>query len=231
MQKTLGLLGGMSWESTETYYRLLNEGIKRELGGLHSAKILLHSFDFAEIEALQMAGDWEKSGDVMAAAALGLQRAGAEAIMICTNTMHKLAGNIEDATDIPLLHIADAAADIIKAAGYGKVALLGTRFTMEQDFYKGRLTDKHGIDVSVPDADGRKLVHDVIYEELCLGVIRDESRKAYLEIIRTLQENGAEAVILGCTEIGLLVDPTDTNVPLLDTTKIHAEAAVKFAVS
>jgi aspartate racemase len=228
--RTIGLLGGMSWESTETYYRLLNEGIKSELGGLHSAKVLLHSFDFAEIEAMQMTGDWSKSGEVMANAAKGLEQAGAEVTLICTNTMHKLADQVTSATNIPLLHIADATAEAIKAKGFKKVALLGSRFTMEQDFYKGRLQNKHGIDVIAPEGAAADTIHNVIYDELCLGKITAESRDAYVQIIEDLNTKGAEAVILGCTEIGLLVDEGDTKVPLLDTTKIHAEAAVKFAI-
>lgn len=229
-QKTIGLIGGMSWESTETYYRLLNEGVKDTLGGLHSAKILLHSFDFAEIEAMQMAGEWDRAGTAMADAAAGLEYAGADFIMICTNTMHKLADHVTGRVEIPLLHIADATADVIKARGMKTVALLGTRFTMEQDFYKGRLTEKHGIEVLVPDNAGRKLIHDVIYDELCLGNIRAKSRKEYVHIINDLQARGAEAVILGCTEIGLLVSEQDTDVPLMDTTAIHAAAAVTLAM-
>jgi len=229
-QKTIGLLGGMSWESTETYYRLLNEGVKAALGGLHSAKILLHSFDFSEIEEMQMAGDWEKSGDVLANAAAGLENAGADVILICTNTMHKLADQVIAGTNIPLLHIADATATAIKTKGYKKVALLGSSFTMEQDFYKGRLIDKHGIDVIIPEGADRQIIHNVIYDELCLGKITENSRANYVRIIENLNKAGAEAVILGCTEIGLLISNADTDVPLLDTTKIHTEAAVRFTV-
>jgi len=228
--KTIGLLGGMSWESTETYYRLLNEGIKTALGGLHSAKILMHSFDFAEIEAMQMAGEWDKSGEAMAEAAAGLEAAGADFILICTNTMHKLAGQVEEKSHVPLLHIADATAAVIKEQGFQKVALLGSRFTMEQDFYKGRLLDQYGINVIVPDDADRQIIHDVIYDELCLGKATDSARAEYVCIIEGLQKAGAEAIILGCTEIGLLVGADDTDVPLLDTTKIHADAAVKMAV-
>lgn len=230
-QKTIGMLGGMSWESTETYYRLLNEGVKQALGGLHSAKILMHSFDFAEIEALQMAGEWDQAGELLAEAALSIEKAGADLMLICTNTMHKLAPQVENAIEIPLVHIADATADVIKTRGYRKVALLGTRFTMEQDFYKGRLTDKFGIDVIVPDDAGRTTVHDIIYEELCLGEIKDTSRTAYQRIIDQLKGGGAEAVILGCTEIGLLIGEGDTDLPILDTTQIHAAAAVTFATA
>lgn len=230
LQKTIGLLGGMSWESTALYYQLLNEGMKRDLGGLHSAKILLHSFDFAEIEALQMAGKWDKSAVVLADAAKGLEAAGADMLLICTNTMHKLADQIEAATSIPLLHIADATATVIKSANYGKVGLLGTRFTMEHDFYKGRLVNRHGIDVLTPDDAGRTAVHNIIYEELCLGVVKESSKAAYLRIIGDLKARGAEAIILGCTEICMLIKAEDTDLPVLDTTSIHAEAAVKAAL-
>lgn len=229
-QKTIGLLGGMSWESTALYYQLLNEGMKRELGGLHSAKILLHSFDFAEIEALQMAGKWDESAVVLAGAAKGLEAAGADMVLICTNTMHKLADQIEASTSIPLLHIADATAAVIKKANYKKVGLLGTRFTMEHDFYKGRLENKHGIDVLIPDDAGRTKAHDIIYEELCLGVVKESSKAVYLGIIKELKALGAEAIILGCTEIGMLIKPDDTDLPVLDTTSIHAGAAVKAAL-
>ncbi len=228
--KTIGLLGGMSWESTASYYRLINEGVKENLGGLHSAKIAMVSLDFAEIEALQMAGNWDEAGRQLALAAKQIEAAGADFMMICTNTMHKVAPAIRDAVSIPLLHIADATATDIDALGYSKVALLGTAFTMEQDFYKGRLTEKFGIEVITPNAADRKILHDVIYDELCLGTIKDRSRKEYLRIIGSLHRQGAEAVILGCTEIGLLITPEHTDVPLLDTTIIHAEAAVRHAV-
>lgn len=228
--KTIGLLGGMSWESTATYYRLINEGVKEHLGGLHSAKIVMVSVDFAEIEALQMAGNWDEAGRQLALAAKQIEAAGANFMMICTNTMHKVVPAITDAVDIPLLHIADATAAEIKTYGYGKVALLGTAFTMEQDFYKGRLTDMFGIEVITPDAADRRIIHDVIYHELCLGTIKDSSRTEYLRIVDNLHQQGAEAVILGCTEIGLLITPKHTDVPLLDTTVIHAEAAVRMAV-
>lgn len=228
--KTIGLLGGMSWESTATYYRLINEGVKAQLGGLHSAKIAMVSVDFAEIEALQMAGDWDEAGRQLVTAARQIEAAGADFLMICTNTMHKVAPAITATTDIPLLHIADATAAEINAFGYGKVALLGTAFTMEQDFYKGRLTDNFGIEVITPDGTDRKIIHDVIYNELCLGKVEDTSRTAYLRIVDHLHQQGAEAIILGCTEIGLLITPDHTDIPLLDTTAIHAEAAVRLAV-
>lgn len=229
--KTLGLIGGMSWESTQTYYRLINEQVKQKLGGLHSAKLVLFSVDFAEIEALQHKGEWDKAGQALADAGKSLQAAGADSIVICTNTMHKVAPQIEQQTSIPLLHIADATALELKRQGITKVGLLGTAFTMEQAFYKDRLTEHHGIEVVIPDESERKLVHQVIYEELCLGTIKSESKKAYLEIVDSLSSNGAQGVILGCTEIGLLIQPEDTEVPLFDTTHIHATEAVNWALS
>jgi aspartate racemase len=229
--KTIGLLGGMSWESTATYYQLLNRGMQARLGGLHSAKILLHSVDFAEIEAQQRTGDWGASAEMLAGAAQGLEAAGADMILIGTNTMHKVAPEIEERIRVPLLHIADATADAARRRGFGRLALLGTPFTMEEESYKGRISDRFGMDVMVPKAQERTLVHDVIYEELCKGVIRDASREAYIRITEDLQARGADAVILGCTEIGLLLSPAHTAVPLLDTTAIHAEAAVDLALS
>ncbi|GAM73364.1 aspartate racemase [Vibrio ishigakensis] len=229
--KTLGLIGGMSWESTQTYYRLINEQVKERLGGLHSAKLVLYSVDFAEIEALQHKGEWDKAGEALAEAGKSLQAAGADSIVICTNTMHKVAPEIEAQTTIPLLHIADATALELKRQGITKVGLLGTAFTMEQAFYKDRLTEKHGIEVVIPNDAERKLVHDVIYEELCLGTIKPESKCAYLEIVDSLSANGAQGVILGCTEIGLLIQSQDTEVPLFDTTHIHATEAVNWALS
>ena len=229
--KTIGLLGGMSWESTIPYYRQINQHIKQQLGGLHSAKIILYSVDFAQIEEFQRSGDWDKAGELLADAALKLQTAGADCIVLCTNTMHKVAAEIEQAISIPLLHIADATAECLVKQGISKVGLLGTRFTMEQDFYKGRLTERFGIEVIVPSAPERDLVHSVIYEELCLGRICESSRAQYIEIINTLHQAGAQAVILGCTEIGLLVSQKDVEVPLYDTTKIHATAAVVKAIS
>ncbi|MBY4839809.1 MULTISPECIES: aspartate/glutamate racemase family protein [Pantoea] len=227
--KMIGLIGGMSWESTALYYRIINEQVKQQLGGLHSARSLMYSVDFHEIEKLQAAGEWQKAGEILAEAALSLEKGGADFIVLCTNTMHKVAQQITDAVSIPLLHIADATAQRIRQAGVKKVGLLATAFTMEQEFYKGRLHQSK-IDVLVPDAAGRKVVHDIIYQELCLGVIRDESRAQYRKIIAELVEQGAEAIILGCTEITLLVKAEDASVPLFDTTLIHAEDAVKLAL-
>jgi aspartate racemase len=227
--KTIGLLGGMSWESTALYYRLINEATKRRLGGLHSAPIAMLSVDFQPIEALQHAGDWAALGDELAAAARGVEAAGADLLLLCTNTMHKVAPAIEAAIDIRFLHIADATARAVKAAGIDRVGLLGTRFTMEEDFYKGRLGE-HGIDVLVPDEAERERVHRVIYDELCRGDIRAASRDDYLRIIDGLVARGADAVIEGCTEIGMLVKPAHTPVTLFDTTAIHAAEAVSEAL-
>ncbi len=229
--KTIGLLGGMSWESTSTYYRLLNEGVRAARGGLHSAQILLHSVDFAPLEALQHAGDWEAIGDRLAQDARRVQAGGADFLLLCTNTMHKVAPVIEAAIDIPLLHIADATAEALKRQQVRTVGLLGTGFTMEQDFYKGRLTARHGIKVLVPEQEDRRLVHRVIYEELCLGRTEPASRREYLRILEALAGQGAQGVILGCTEIGLLVSQRDTPVPLFDTTAIHAAQAVALALA
>ena len=228
--KTIGLIGGMSWESTTSYYRLINEGIKEQLGGLHSAKLVLVSVDFAEIEKLQHQGKWEETGDILSKAAQSLEKAGADFILICTNTMHLLAPQIQTAVSIPLLHIADATAEKIQNAGLSKIALLGTAFTMEKDFYKGRLEKEYALEVITPNAANRKIIHQIIYNELCLGKIKDASRNEYLRIIDTLTAQGAEAVILGCTEIALLVKPEDTQVTLFDTTKIHALKAVEKAL-
>lgn len=228
--KTIGLLGGMSWESTQTYYRLINEGVKDRLGGLHSARMVLFSVDFADIEALQHQGDWPATADILARAARALESAGADFLMIGTNTMHKVAPEIEQAIGIPLLHIADATADVLKTDGIGRVCLLGTRFTMEQAFYRERL-ERAGIDVVIPDEAQRETIHEVIYQELCRGTLRDESREAYLDIVASLSDRGAQAVILGCTEIGLLIRQTDTTVPLYDTTEIHAAQAVARALN
>ncbi|MEJ2100541.1 MAG: aspartate/glutamate racemase family protein [Desulfobacterales bacterium] len=227
--KTIGLLGGMSWESTLGYYRAINEGIKKTLGGLHSAKIAMYSVDFAPIEKLQHTGDWEGTAKILSEAAQRIQAAGADFLLICTNTMHKVAPQIEAAIQIPLLHIADATAEILVNGGIKSVGLLGTAFTMEQEFYKGRLINNYGLQVLVPNEDDRQIVHRIIYQELCLGKIESNSKAEYLRIIDTLAAQGAEAVILGCTEIGMLVDQTDTNVRLLDTTAIHAEKAVQYA--
>lgn len=228
--KTIGLLGGMSWESTSTYYRLLNEGIKARLGGLHSARLCLHSVDFAEIEELQHRGDWAATANILSTAARQVQAGGAEFLLICTNTMHKVADEIASNLDIPLLHIADATAQKLKADGVECVGLLGTRFTMEQEFYKGRLQEQHGIDVLVPEEADRESVHRVIYDELCLGKLEVTSRQLFLEVMKSLCDRGADAIILGCTEIAMLVKPTDTDINLYDTTEIHCEAAVNFAL-
>lgn len=228
--KTIGLLGGMSWESTIPYYRQINQHIKQQLGGLHSAKIILYSVDFADIEALQRSGDWDRAGELLAEAAVKLQAAGADCLVLCTNTMHKVAAVIETAVTIPLLHIADATAEAIQLAGLNKVALLGTRFTMEQDFYKKRLTESYGLEVLVPDEESRALVHQVIYQELCLGVVKPDSRLQYQQIMADLVVQGAEAIILGCTEIALLVSAKDCAVPLFDTTFLHAQKAADYAL-
>ena len=225
--KTLGLIGGMSWESTVPYYRQINQRVNQRLGGLHSAKIILYSVDFQQIEALQRSGDWPQAGRLLAEAAQALHRASAEGLVLCTNTMHKVATAITAATPLPLLHIADATAQQIRQQGLRRIGLLGTRFTMEQDFYKARLAEQ-GIEVLIPDQAGRDLVHQVIYEELCLGQINADSRLAYQRIIADLVAAGAEGVILGCTEIGLLVQSDDAAVPLFDTTAIHARAAADW---
>ncbi|MCP1647133.1 aspartate/glutamate racemase family protein [Pseudomonas nitroreducens] len=228
--KTIGLIGGMSWESTIPYYRQINERIKEKLGGLHSAKIALYSVDFHEIERLQHAGDWPAAGRLLADAARSLQAAGADYLVLCTNTMHKVAPAIEAAVDIPLLHVADPTAEAIRAAGVATVGLLGTRFTMEQAFYKDRLVETFGLTVLTPDEADRQVVHRIIYEELCLGQIREASRQEYRRIIAALVEQGAEAVILGCTEISLLVGPADASVELFDTTALHALRAADAAI-
>jgi aspartate racemase len=222
--KTLGMIGGMSWESTLPYYRVVNETVRAQLGGLHSARLVLYSVDFDDIERLQRAGDWSAAGDAMADAARALHAAGADLLILCTNTMHKVAGAIEAATPLPLLHIADATADAIRAAGLARVGLLGTRFTMEQDFYQARLR-AHGIETQVPGAIDRDEVHRIIYEELCMGQVREASRQRFRDIMARLVESGAEGIILGCTEIMLLVQPGDTGVPTFDTTTLHARAA------
>ncbi|WP_162063987.1 aspartate/glutamate racemase family protein [Vibrio taketomensis] len=228
--KTIGLLGGMSWESTLSYYKSINEGVKQTLGGLNSAKISMYSVNFAEIEKLQHEGKWDETAAILSDAAVSVEKAGADFLLICTNTMHKVAPQIEANISIPILHIADATAHKLLESGVRKVGLLGTNFTMEQDFYKGRLSDKFGIDVVVPEQADRLNVHEIIYQELCRGEIKDESRKVYLDIIEKLHQQGAQAVILGCTEIALLVKQSHTDVPLFDTTAIHAEAAVKLAI-
>lgn len=229
--KTIGLLGGMSWESTLAYYRSINEGIKDNLGGLHSAKIAMVSVDFDPIEKLQHQGDWEGTASILKEAALNIQAAGADCLLICTNTMHKVADDVAKNIDIPIIHIADSTAEVIINDNIKTVGLLGTAFTMEEIFYKGRLKDQYGLNVLIPNETDRQIIHSVIYQELCLGNVNEDSKKEYLRIIQTLAEQGAEAVILGCTEIGLLVNQQDTNVKLLDTTAIHANKAVEFAIS
>ena len=228
--KTIGLIGGMSWESTLSYYKGINEGVKKSLGGLHSAKVALYSVDFAEIEQLQHQGEWDKTAEILSAAARSVEAGGADFFLICTNTMHKVAETVEKSVAIPLVHIADATGELLVKDGIKRVGLLGTRFTMEQAFYKNRLSDKFGIDVIIPDEAEREIVHQVIYTELCLGQINNASCNQYLKIISSLHNQGAEAVILGCTEIALLVQQTQTAIPLYDTTEIHARKAVKLAI-
>jgi aspartate racemase len=227
--KTIGLIGGMSWESTQTYYRLINEKVREELGGLHSAKLALYSVDFAEIETLQHQGDWEATANILQSAAQSVESAGADFLVLCTNTMHKVAPQIEQAVNVPLLHIADATARALRDDGITCVGLLGTRFTMEQAFYRDRL-EEHGIRVVVPEESQREMVHSVIYNELCLGEIKPDSRQAYLDVVAALADRGAQGVILGCTEIGLLIQAGDTDVPLYDTTALHADQAVQIAL-
>ncbi|MGF9760496.1 aspartate/glutamate racemase family protein [Microvirga sp. 0TCS3.31] len=228
--KTIGLIGGMSWESSAEYYRIINQETNRRLGGVHSAQCLMWSFDFDAIKHLQHEGDWDRLADAMKEAAIRLERGGAEFLVICTNTMHRLADAVSSAVGIPLLHIADPTAEKIRASGFERVGLLGTAFTMEQDFYKGRLQQRHGLDIIVPDEDDRRVVHEIIYKELVLGQVRPKSRQAYREIIARLIERGAQCIILGCTEIMLLVKDEDSAVPLFDTTTIHAVAAVDHAL-
>ncbi|ESZ58549.1 aspartate/glutamate racemase family protein [Mesorhizobium sp. C120A] len=227
--KTLGLIGGMSWESTAIYYRLLNEIVRERLSGLHSAKLLLYSFDFAEIADRQHHGDWDSAGVLLADAARKLEAGGAEGLLICTNTMHKLADRVQAAVSIPLIHIADATAVAVKGAGVKRPALLATRFTMEQDFYKGRLTEKYGLQPVVPDQAGRDMVHQVIYDELCRGIVSAASKAAYIdEVARLRRDEKIDGVIMGCTEITMLIGQRDFDIPVFDTTRIHAEAAVAF---
>lgn len=230
-QKVIGLIGGMSWESSAEYYRIINRTVRSRLGGLRSARCLMWSFDFGEIEALQRAGRWDDAAAEMIAAAQSLERGGADFVVICTNTMHRVADQVQAAIGLPLLHIADPTAERIRSAGLNTVGLLGTAFTMEQAFYKGRLADRHGLDVLVPGDDDRALVHRVIYEELVQGRVEPASRQACRELIARLVARGAEAVILGCTELMLLVGPGDCDVPLFDTTALHAEAAVDLAIA
>ena len=228
--KTIGLIGGMSWESSMEYYRIINEAIHEKLGGLHSAKIIMYSVDFAEIEPLQHQGRWEEATRLMIAAARQVESGGADFLLICTNTMHKLAAKVQKQIGIPLIHIADATAAQIKDQGIGKIGLLGTKFTMEEDFYRGRLSERYGLDVILPKREEREIVHRVIYDELCLGKIKPSSKMQYIHIIDNLVGDGAEGIILGCTEIGLLIKEEDIQVPLFDTTKIHALAAVEYAL-
>ena len=225
------MIGGMSWESSLEYYRLLNEGVKAALGGLHSAEILMYSVDFEAIEVLQHKQDWKALTQLMVDIARGLESSGAELMMICTNTMHLMADDVQAAIDIPLLHIADAAADEIKRQNLHKAGLLGTRFTMTQDFYKGRLAQKHGIEVVTPDEDDMNTVHSTIYNELCLGELKPESKARFIEIINKLAASGAEGVVLGCTEIPLLIKPEDADLPIFNTTELHAAAAVRAALA
>ena len=228
--KTIGLIGGMSWESTVTYYQIINETVKKELGGLHSSRCILYSVDFDEIEKCQSCGDWDKSGDILGQAARSLEKAGADFIVICTNTMHKVAPRIQSYISIPLLHIADVTTECLKDRGIKTVALLGTRYTMEQDFYKERLVQS-GLQVLIPEEPQREMIKRVIFDELCLGTISPESRAGFLAIIRGLGQKGAEGVILGCTEIGLLIRQEDTDIPLFDTTVIHARKAAMASIS
>lgn len=228
--KTIGLIGGMSWESSQTYYQVINETVRDRLGGLHSARCILYSVDFAEIEILQQEGRWEEAATLLVETGRSLERAGAGCIVLCTNTMHKVAEQIEASVSIPLLHIADAAAGQICAQGIQSVGLLGTRFTMEEAFYKNRLVERYGLRVLIPPAEDRAVVHRVIYNELCLGQIQNESRKAYQRIIAGLVEQGAQGIILGCTEIGLLIRPENSPVPLFDTTLLHARMAVDWSI-
>jgi aspartate racemase len=229
--KTIGLLGGMSWESSIEYYRIINETVRKRLGGLHSAKSIMYSVDFAEIEQLQDQGRWNEATALMIDGAERLERGGADFLVICTNTMHKMADEVEAQIQIPLLHIADATAETLKARDLKQIGLLGTRFTMEQDFYKGRLTEKYGLKVLIPNQEEREMIHRVIYHELCMGIVSSSSRKDFAHVLDHLTEGGAEGIILGCTEIGLLIGEGDSPVPLFDTTRIHAVAAVAYALS
>ena len=229
--KTIGLLGGMSWESTASYYKAINEGVKHALGGFHSAKISLYSVDFDEIEKLQRSGSWPEMAELLARAARAVEAGGADFLLICTNTMHKVADEVQASVSIPLIHIADATADKLSEDGVRRVGLLGTNFTMEEAFYKDRIKNKYGIDVFIPKSQDREFIHHVIYNELCLGEINDASRSRYLDIVSKLASQGAEAVILGCTEIALLIQQQHTPTPLYDTTQIHAASAVRAAMS
>jgi aspartate racemase len=229
--KTMGLIGGMSWESSIEYYRIINETVRKKLGGLHSAKSIMYSVDFSDIEFLQKQGRWSEATAVMIDGAERLERGGADFLLICTNTMHIVADEVEAQIQIPLLHIADATAEVLKDRDMRRIGLLGTKFTMEEDFYKGRLTEKHGLEVLVPNKEERDIIHHVIYDELCVGVVSSSSKEAFTRIMNQLAVRGAEGVILGCTEIGLLIGDDDSPVPVFDTTKIHAVAAVEYALS
>jgi aspartate racemase len=228
--KTIGLIGGMSWESSIEYYKIINEAVRDKLGGLHSAKCMMASIDFAEIEPLQHQGKWKEATGILIAAARSVEAGGADFVMFCTNTMHKVADEVQKHLRIPILHIADATAQTIKTAGLRKVGLLGTKFTMEEDFYKGRLVQRHDLEIIIPTTEAREVIHRIIYDELCMGEIRSSSKTKYLEIIGCLAKEGAEGIILGCTEIGLLIKEEDIRVPLFDTTRIHALAAVEYAL-
>jgi aspartate racemase len=228
--KTIGLIGGMSWESSIEYYRIINETAKAKLGGLHSAKSIMYSVDFAEIETLQHQGNWVEAAHLLADAAKSLERSGADFIVLCTNTMHKVAEDIQANVNIPFLHIADTTAQLIKDSGIQKIGLLGTRFTMEEEFYKSRPSRKYGLMVNIPKAQERGIIHRIIYDELVVGKIREDSKEQYIRIIKQMIDDGAEGIVLGCTEIGLLIHQQDSPVPLFDTTRIHAEAAVEYAL-
>lgn len=228
--KTIGLIGGMSWESSLEYYRIINETVKEKLGGLHSAKIIMYSVDFDEVEKLQHQARWEEATEFMIDAAQRIEKAGADFVVICTNTMHKMAEEVQESIKIPLLHIVDVTAEKIKAQKLNKVGLLGTRFTMEEDFYKGRLLKKHGLEVIIPDEEERGIIHNILYDELCLGEIKKISKDKFKKIIENLAVRGAQGIILGCTEIPLLVDQKDYDIPLFDTTTIHAKSAVEYAL-
>jgi len=228
--KTIGLIGGMSWESSLEYYKIINETVKEKLGGLHSAKSLMYSVDFEEIEKLQHEGNWNKLTEIMIEAAKNLEKGGADFVIICTNTMHKMADEVQENIQIPLLHMADLTGENIQKKGIKKIGLLGTKFTMEEDFYKGRLINNFGMEVLIPNKEERQIVHDVIYNELCLGKIKTSSKEKYIKIINNLVKNGAEGIILGCTEIPLLIKQEDVEISLFDTTTIHAKSAVEYAL-
>jgi len=230
MMKTIGMIGGMSWESSIEYYRIINEAVRGKLGGLHSAKCIMYSVDFAEMEPLQHQGKWEETTQILIRAARSVEAGGADFVIFCTNTMHKVADEVQKHLRIPILHIADATAQAIKVAGLKTVGLLGTRFTMEEDFYKGRLSQKHHLQITIPPPEDREVVHRIIYDELCMGEVKPSSKTRYMEIMERLAKEGAQGIILGCTEISLLVKKEDSRVPLFDTTEIHAVAAVEYAL-